>query len=113
LTKSVKLYFDAGKSELKAQYHTALDDILKILQIHPDLGVEISGFASAEGSEDLNRELSNKRAIEVLNYVNHRGVVRRRVVAKGHGAAKDMNTSKEEGRRVEVRIVDLNEVAGE
>jgi outer membrane protein OmpA-like peptidoglycan-associated protein len=110
LTKSVKIYFEAGKSDLKAQYNTPLDDMLKVLQQYPDLGIEISGFASAEGSEELNRDLSNKRAIEVLNYLNHKGVVRRRIVAKGYGATKDSTASKEEGRRVEVRIVDLNEL---
>jgi outer membrane protein OmpA-like peptidoglycan-associated protein len=108
LTKSVKVYFDAGKSDLKTQYNMSLDDILNVVKQSPDLGIEISGFASAEGSEELNRELSNKRAIEVLNYMNHRGIVRRRIVAKGYGATKNENISKEEGRRVEVRVVDLN-----
>jgi outer membrane protein OmpA-like peptidoglycan-associated protein len=107
LAKSAKIYFDAGKSELKGQYHTELDNILSILNKNPDLGIEISGFASAEGTEEMNRDLSNKRAISVLDYINHRGVVRRRIVAKGYGATKDIG-SKEEGRRVEVRIVDLN-----
>jgi outer membrane protein OmpA-like peptidoglycan-associated protein len=70
------------------------------------------GFASAEGSEELNRDLSNKRAIAVLDYINHKGIVRRRIVAKGYGATKDESVSKEEGRRVEVRIVDLNDLEG-
>ena len=61
-----------------------------------------------EGTEELNRELSNKRAIAVLDYLNHKGIVRRRIVAKGVGATKDQTASKEEGRRVEVNIVDLN-----
>lgn len=105
LAKQLKIYFDAGKSNLKVQYTAQLDEVLAILNKYPDLSVEISGFASQEGSEELNRELSNKRAIEVLNYLNHRGVVRRRIVAKGYGATKN-ESSKEEGRRVEVRIVD-------
>jgi outer membrane protein OmpA-like peptidoglycan-associated protein len=108
LTKMAKVYFDAGKSDLKNQYNTSLDDILKVVKQYPDLGIEISGFASAEGTEEQNRELSNKRAIEVLNDLNHRGVVRRRIVAKGYGASQSENISKEEGRRVEVRVVDLN-----
>jgi outer membrane protein OmpA-like peptidoglycan-associated protein len=108
LTKYAKIYFDAGKSDLKAQYNADLDNILAILDKYPDLGVEISGFASAEGSEDLNRELSNKRAIAVLDYINHKGVVRRRIIAKGYGVSKDQSSNKEEGRRVEVKIVDLN-----
>jgi outer membrane protein OmpA-like peptidoglycan-associated protein len=108
LAKNIKVYFDAGKSDLKSQYNAELDNILDVLNKYPDLGVEISGFASAEGSEELNREISNLRAIAVLDYINHRGVVRRRIVAKGYGAQKDQTSTKEEGRRVEIRIVDLN-----
>jgi outer membrane protein OmpA-like peptidoglycan-associated protein len=108
LTKSVKIYFDAGKSDLKQQYNAQLDNILSVLEKYPELGIEISGFASAEGSDELNRDLSNKRAIAVLDYINHKGVVRRRIVAKGYGASKDQANTKEEGRRVEVKIVDLN-----
>ena len=110
LAKFAKVYFDAGKSDLKAQYNIQMDALLAELQKYPDLGVEISGFASAEGTEELNRELSNKRAITVLDYFNHKGVVRRRIVAKGYGATKDQAATKEEGRRVEVRLVDLNEL---
>jgi outer membrane protein OmpA-like peptidoglycan-associated protein len=105
LDKFVKVYFDQGKSDLKELYNVQLNDILKVLTSNPGLGIEISGFASAEGTEEANRELSNKRAIAVLDYFNHQGVVRRRIVAKGYGASKEENVSKEEGRRVEVRIV--------
>lgn len=107
LAKSAKIFFDVAKSDLKAQYNAELDAIVNALSSSPDLGVEISGFASAEGSEEMNRELSNKRAIAVLDYINHRGIVRRRIVAKGYGATKDQTASKEEGRRVEVRIVEI------
>jgi len=106
LSKFAKIFFDVGKSELKAQYNSVLDDVLKSLNQYPELSVEISGFASAEGTEEINHELSNKRAITVLDYLNHRGIVRRRIVAKGYGAAKDPNGTKEEGRRVEVRVVE-------
>jgi outer membrane protein OmpA-like peptidoglycan-associated protein len=107
LAKFVKVFFDQGKSELKPQYNAQLNDMMQTLNANPGLGIEISGFASAEGNEDANRELSNKRAITVLDYFNHQGVVRRRIVAKGYGATKDQNTKQEEGRRVEVRIVEL------
>ncbi len=110
LAKNANIYFDAGKSELKAQYNTQLDGLLDALTKHQDLGVQISGFASAEGTDEMNRDLSNKRAIAVLDYINHKGIVRRRIVAKGYGATKDQTVSKEEGRRVEVRVVDLNEL---
>jgi outer membrane protein OmpA-like peptidoglycan-associated protein len=107
LNKVVKVYFDAGKNEVKAQYNPALDELLGYLNKHPELGIEISGFASAEGDEEKNRELSNKRAITVLEYFNYKGIVRRRVVAMGYGSTTVAESSKEEGRRVEVKLVEL------
>lgn len=109
LAKNEKIYFDAGKSELKAEYTDNLDEILNILKNNPDLGVQISGYASSEGDKDFNRRLSNERAIAVLNYINHGGIVRRRIIAIGQGEAKDENATAEKSRRVELQIVDLNE----
>jgi outer membrane protein OmpA-like peptidoglycan-associated protein len=107
LNKVVKVYFDAGKNEVKPQYNQALDELLGFLNKHPELGIEISGFASAEGDEEKNRELSNNRAIAVLEYFNYKGIVRRRVVAMGYGSTPVAQSSKEEGRRVEVKLVEL------
>ncbi|MEP6734475.1 MAG: OmpA family protein [Chryseolinea sp.] len=110
LGKTANVYFDAGKSDIKAQFNTQMDALMDVLNKNTDLGIQISGFASAEGTEELNREISNKRAIAVLDYINHKGIVRRRIVAKGYGATKDQTASKEEGRRVELRIVDLHDI---
>jgi outer membrane protein OmpA-like peptidoglycan-associated protein len=106
LTAFSKIFFDVGQSELKIQYLPELDKILALMNKNTELAVEISGFASAEGDEEKNRELSNKRAISILNYLNYKGIVRRRIVAKGQGIAKETTTNKEEGRRVELRIID-------
>ena len=105
--KSV-VYFDVDKSDLKDGYHNELEKILTTLKEYERLGIEISGYASSDGDEQHNRELSDKRAISVLDYFNKKGVVRRRIVAKGYGASGDHNLSNEEARRVEVRLVDLN-----
>jgi len=108
LQKSVKVYFDVAKSDLKDSYHEGLNDIIQVLDEYPELGVEISGYASSEGNTEFNRELSNKRAISVLDYLNQKGeIVRRRIIAKGQGEAE--TGSSEEGRRVEIQIVNLNE----
>ena len=74
------------------------------------VGIEISGYASSEGDEELNKNLSNERAIAVVDYLNHRGIVRRRIIAKGFGATDNESEGKEESRRVELRIVALNSI---
>ncbi len=105
--KSV-VYFDVDKSDLKDTYNFELDKMLATLEKYEQLGIEISGYASSDGDEQYNRELSDKRAISVLDYFNKKGIVRRRIVAKGYGASDDKNLSNEASRRVEVRLVDLN-----
>lgn len=110
LSKVLKIYFSAGKSELDKKYKENLDAILKELENYENMGIEIAGYASADGDEELNEKLSNQRAISVLDYLNHRGIVRRRIIAKGFGSAENEGVSKEEGRRVEVRIIDLNKI---
>jgi outer membrane protein OmpA-like peptidoglycan-associated protein/tetratricopeptide (TPR) repeat protein len=106
-----KIYFDVNQSLLKQNYHVQLNELLKIMNQHEDLGIEISGYASYEGDAEHNRKLSNQRAIEVLNYFNHKGIVRRRIKAIGHGAAQNSNVNREESRKVEIRLVDLNDYA--
>jgi outer membrane protein OmpA-like peptidoglycan-associated protein len=107
LSENLKVYFKSGKSDLSPEYEKYLDDILAILEKNPDLGVEISGYASPEGDEEYNRQLSNNRAISVLNYLNHRGIVRRRIVAKGFGETFSGELSNEELRRVDVNIISI------
>lgn len=105
-----KLYFDVDQSALKAEYHAQLQEIMSTLKAYENLGIEISGYASSDGNAEHNRKLSNQRAIEVLNFFNHKGLVRRRIIAKGLGASDEKKEGKDEGRRVEIRIVDLNTI---
>ncbi len=105
-----KVYFEAGKSAVDSKYTTTLTEVLKTLKSHSDLGIQISGYASPEGNAEANRKLSNQRATEVLNFFNQNGVVRRRIIALGYGETSNETTSAEEARRVEIKLVDLNQV---
>jgi len=105
--KIVKIYFTAGKSNLDPSYSSSLNQVLTVLKANSGLGVEISGFASSEGEEEKNNQLSNERAKNVLAFLNTQGIVRRRIVAKGYGETKGVSISSEEDRRVEVKIVSL------
>ena len=109
-TRVLNIYFNAGESKLDNKYEADLDLILAELKKYQGIGIEISGYASSEGDEELNKKLSNERAISVLDYLNHRGIVRRRIIAKGFGSTDNEGVGKEESRRVELRIVDLNNI---
>lgn len=108
LGKTHKVYFGVGESKVDVSAQEEMKVILNALQKYPALGIEISGYASPEGDAEANRKLSNQRAIEILNYFNQRGVVRRRIKARGYGATELEKVSAEESRRVEIKLVDLN-----
>ena len=108
LKLSAIVYFDANRSDFHLKYETKLDKLIAVLKKHDRLGIEISGYASADGDADDNKKLSDKRAIAVLNYFNKNSVVRRRIVARGYGeTSEEQQLSKEAARRVEIKIVDL------
>jgi outer membrane protein OmpA-like peptidoglycan-associated protein/Tol biopolymer transport system component len=106
-----KIYFDVGQANLSDKDKTELQNIYAKIGASDQLGIQISGYASAEGNPEANRKLSNQRAIEVVNFFNFKGVVRRRIIAKGYGATQADSKNPAENRRVEVQIVDLNKVS--
>ncbi|NDD64508.1 MAG: OmpA family protein, partial [Acidobacteria bacterium] len=74
--------------------------------------IEITGFASAEGSADKNRRLSKDRAEAVVMYLadNHDIPLRRMITPYGYGAARPVadnatREGREQNRRVEIRIL--------
>ncbi|WP_072159054.1 OmpA family protein [Persicobacter sp. CCB-QB2] len=107
LNKQHQVFFQVGSSEMEDKYKPELQSLLEDLMKYEDLGIEISGHASQDGDAATNEKLSNERAIEVLNFFNHKGVVRRRIKAKGYGVIQDEQVSKEQARRVDIRLVDL------
>ncbi len=109
LKETYKVYFSVGESQIEEAYKKTLNEVLSPLKKYQDLGIEITGYASPDGDAAANEKLSNERAIEVLNFFNQQGVVRRRILARGYGATEAAKVSPEESRRVEIRLVDLNE----
>jgi OOP family OmpA-OmpF porin len=82
-----------------------------MLAEHPELRLSIEGHTDADGDDDFNRELSERRADSVRRYLVERyGVDGGRLEAVGHGEARpvadnDTPVGKQQNRRVElVRI---------
>ncbi len=106
LNKVTKVYFDIGQSKFDETATADLQNVSDLLKKHLALGVEISGYASPEGNAEDNQRLSNERAIEVLNFFNQRGIVRRRIKAIGYGATTGKAGKKDESRRVEIKLME-------
>ena len=102
------IYFASGRFDLKASDELKLKKALANAGDKDKTAFEIAGYADATGNAKANQELSNKRATQVLHYLQDQGIPRRRIVAKGFGQIdQGVAVSDEEARRVELRLVQL------
>jgi flagellar motor protein MotB len=89
-----------------------LDEIAAQAKSERGYVIEVTGFASADGSEALNRRLSQQRADAVVRYLaeEHMVPLRRIVTPFGYGELQPVadNTTREgreQNRRVEVKLL--------
>lgn len=99
------IFFNSDQSAIKEQHKAELDSIVQLIHKYNFLNIDISGYASKDGNPRYNLELSNKRALIVLNYLVDQGVDEHRIVAKGYGSVTDDSDNPEMNRRADVRIV--------
>jgi outer membrane protein OmpA-like peptidoglycan-associated protein len=110
--KSVAVNFRVGSALLSPDAKTALDTIAAQARTERGFVIEVRGFASSDGSENLNRQLSQRRAEAVVRYLaeQHDIPLRRIILPFGYGEALPVadNSTREgrqQNRRVEVKIL--------
>jgi outer membrane protein OmpA-like peptidoglycan-associated protein len=104
--------FKVGSSVLSADAKSGLDGIAEQTKAEKGFVIEITGFASADGSQDANRRLSQRRADAVVRYLaeNHNIPLRRIITPFGYGEKQPMadnstRDGRKQNRRVEVKIL--------
>lgn len=109
------VFYDYDKSTLRPESATSLDSLVNFMKDNPSLAVEIYSFTDSKGKDKYNKELSERRAQAVIDYLTTAGIDASRMTAKGFGAAmpaapnkvgnKDNPEGRQMNRRTEVRIV--------
>ena len=101
--------FKVDSDELKESSFKTLDDAADILIKYEEICLEIQGHASAEGDDQYNLELSQRRAESVMRYLVNRGISDRRLLAIGFGETRPIAEDSLDGRvlnrRVEFHII--------
>lgn len=105
--------FDTGQAELKQGSMMAMDRLANFMKDNPERNLMIEGHTDARGSEQLNAELSSRRANAVALALTERGIAsdRLRTIGLGEGypvASNDTAAGMQQNRRVEVVISDRN-----
>ncbi len=109
--KPVMVKFDYDKADLLASELPQLVDFIKKVKGNPNVKLEVQGHTDDRGSEEYNKELSERRAKTIDEYLLAQGVPRDQlaiVVGFGKSAPLEQGISDEaraKNRRVEIRIV--------
>ena len=94
------IFFDTGKSTLRAESNAELDRLVKLMKDVASLKIEISGHTDNTGSASLNATLSQDRAQAVVNYLKAKGISGDRMTAMGYGSSKPVaSNSTDDGRQ--------------
>jgi outer membrane protein OmpA-like peptidoglycan-associated protein len=108
------IFFDTGKSDLKQESVSELENIRKLLDGNPNLIVQINGHTDNVGEATYNRALSQKRASSVVDYLVRNGVESNRLAAVGFGEERPLVSNDDElggreiNRRTEIEIIETD-----
>ena len=83
------VYFNQGSSKIKADQKPSVEMVAADLKANEDTKVVVKGYASAEGSKEINEKLAAARAEAVKNMlVKTYKIDANRITAVGEGVAK-------------------------
>jgi outer membrane protein OmpA-like peptidoglycan-associated protein len=98
--------FAPNSADLSADAKAKLDDVARQAQ---GRNVIVQGFTDNTGPETANVQLSQRRAEEVADYLEHKGIPRERIATRGLGSSdptstQDTDRGRALNRRVEIVI---------
>jgi OOP family OmpA-OmpF porin len=104
-----RLYFETGKSTLKAESQEQLGNIAAILKAFPNVKLKLGGYTDNTGDAAVNKTISNERANTALKALVALGIDASRLEAEGYGAehpiaSNDTAEGKAQNRRIDVRV---------
>lgn len=85
------IYFDLGKWNIRKDATKELDKIVKIMNEHPNMVIELGSHTDCRGTAASNEKLSNKRAVASANYIKKWITNPERIYGKGYGESKLKN----------------------
>ena len=80
-----EIQYDLSQWDLKPQFEDSLQGLIEILQINPNITIELGSHTDFRDTDARNDILSQKRAQSVCDYLVIRGIDPYRLTAKGYG----------------------------
>ena len=88
VTIDLNLEFATNSAELRPEHRREIQKAVEFLRQYPTASAVIEGHTDSDGSAEYNQQLSERRAVAVLNYlVNEQSIASSRLSAVGYGEA--------------------------
>lgn len=109
LSLDSEISFAVGRADITPAFRPTLDKLATLLAKYNRTVVHIVGHTDSDGSEAFNRDLSQRRALAVGNYLSRSGVPQDRIRTEGRGEREPRATNataagKQLNRRVEIYV---------
>lgn len=99
------IYFTTASAAIRPESTPTLQEIIDLLQQHPDLRLRIEGHTDNTGSAETNQTLSEQRAGAIRNYLVQQGIDGGRLEAAGFGQTQpSADNATPEGRQQNRRV---------
>ena len=92
--KMENIFYEFGRWELTKASEEELDKLVKLLNDNPNITIELSAHTDLKGSDELNNELSQKRAQSCCDYLIAHGIEKERLTPVGYGESKPVIADK-------------------
>lgn len=102
-----KIFFENNSDKLKVASLSQLDELAKILTRNDGANLTIEGHTDSNGSDEFNRNLSQKRTESVKAYLIKKGIDASRLTGVGMGESKPIADNKTALGRAKNRRVEL------
>jgi flagellar motor protein MotB len=103
------VFYEFDSWKIKKESYSELNTLARLLSYNKNIIVEIGGYTDSIGTDAYNLNLSEKRAISVMDYLVGKGIIADRLGYKGFGAASPIgnnvtNDGRKLNRRTEIKI---------
>jgi outer membrane protein OmpA-like peptidoglycan-associated protein len=98
------VFYEIDSWELRKESILELNNLYNLLKTNSGVIIEIGGYTDSTGSDKYNLDLSEKRALSVVNYLVNKGIEPSRLKHKGYGNTAPIGSNvTSEGRRLNRR----------
>lgn len=79
------IYYESGAFAVPKSSEAIINKAIEALKANPRLTLQVESHTDAVAGDEFNLDLSQKRAASVVDYIQSKGIDKKRLVAKGMG----------------------------